>query len=144
MTGVTDKQLEVIHAHATAEFNNDVEGTMVTVCDNPRYELVSLGLGLETKDAVREFYARTLPPGAERKMSGEMRVELAGPDTMIGEYFVDMVIDGEAKRTRVISVIVMEGDLFKGERVYADPLFTELWMKDLGEDFASYPGVVRL
>lgn len=144
MDDLTAKQLDVIHAHAAAEFANDVDATMVTVCDDPRYELVSLGLGLETKDAVREFYARTLPPGHERKMTGEMRVEVAGPDVMISEYYVDLTLDGEQRRTRVISVIVMEGDLFKGERVYADPLFSELWAKDLGEDFADYPGVVRL
>lgn len=144
MTGITEKQLQVIHTHAQAEYDNDVEATMVTVCENPHYELVTLGLALTTKDAVREFYSRTLPAGAERKLSGELRVEVSGPDTVIGEYYIDMVIGGEAKRSRVLSVIVMEGDLFKGERLYGDQLFTDLWVKDLGPDFASYPGVVAL
>lgn len=144
MTGITEKQLEVIRIHAQAEYDNDVEATMATVCDNPRYELITLGLALTTKDAVREFYSRTLPPGAERKLSGELRLELSGPDTVVGEYYIDMVMDGEPKRSRVLSVIVMEGDLFKGERVYGDQLFTEKWITDLGPDFASYPGVVPL
>lgn len=144
MTGITEKQLEVIHTHAQAELDNDVEATMVTVCENPHYELITLGLALTTKDAVREFYSRTLPGTAKREITGEMRLEVTGPDTMVSEYFIDLVIDGETKRTRVLSVIVMEGDLFKGERVYGDQLFTDIWVEDLGPDFADYPGVVRL
>lgn len=144
MAELTAKQLEVIHAHAAAEFANDVEATMATVCENPWYELVGLGLLLEGREAVREWYRRSLPAMTEREVVGEPRVDGIAPDTMMSEYYVCVTVGGVVTKCRCLAVISLEGDLFKGERIYSDPFLSELWAKDLGDDFDKVPGVTRV
>jgi hypothetical protein len=131
-------------AHETAEIQNDLEGTVATLADNPQYELPTVGWKLEGLEAVREFYKRTLGPMNERAVSARKRVHGIAPNTLCREAHLTLVLDGEEVVCNYSAVIVLDGDRIAGERLYTDPFLAGIFADALGDDFGDVPGVSRL
>jgi hypothetical protein len=137
---------EILHAHETAEEANDLEGTMATVVVDPHYELPVMGVKLDGRQAVREFYRRTLPRMTQRDVHATMRVHGLAANTLLREAYVHLEIDGQMITGNYCAVLLVDPEqrLIAGERVYMDPWFTKILLEDLGPDFEQVPGVSRM
>src|SRR6266536_2926981 len=56
-----EKMTEILMKHELFEFDEDLDGVLTTLIDVPVYELHPQGYRITGKEAVREFYERTLP-----------------------------------------------------------------------------------
>lgn len=132
--------------HEIPEIANDLEGTMATVCPDPTYELPAVGWMIEGREAVYEFYRRTLPYFDARDVDAERRIHAAGPNTLLREAYMTVVLDGETVCTNYVAVMAIDPEtgLITGERLYTDPVAAGLFAEALGDDFGTVPGVSKL
>lgn len=135
---------ELLAIHEMAEFKLDIDATLATLVDDPRYELPSIGWSIKGKDAVRELYARMLTGGDERNIWADKRVHAINDTTLCREAYV-YFDTGEGRVTgQYFAVIVFSGDRILGERLYMDKAFADVMSQILGADFGDVPGVSRL
>lgn len=132
--------------HEIPELAADVEGTMATICPHPVYELPAVGWMIDGREAVTEFYRRTLPYFQAREVHAEARIHALGPNTLLREAHMTVVLDGESVCTNYLAVIAVdpETDLITAERLYTDPVSAGLFAEALGDDFGTVPGVSKM
>ena len=115
-----DVLIETARAHAHAEAMGDLEGTLATLCDDPVYELLPLGVVLRGADFTRQYYERFFSECMPRVLGYELRSEWVMDDGLGQEYH--LVVDGpDGAREHDILGILTFGDagLLSGERLYA-------------------------
>ena len=132
--------------HESFELAYDLEGTMTTLVDVPKYELPALGWRIEGKEAATELYRRMLVVAERTAQWAEKRfVHGVAPNHLIREahvwYNTD---DGERARGNYCVVIAFEDGKIAGERLYFDVAYAALMRAGIGEDFGNLPGVTRL
>jgi hypothetical protein len=138
---------QLLVRHEQYEFEYDLEGTIGTLIDIPRYELPTLGWRIEGKEAVTELYKRMLTGAEWRAMWADKRVHAWGGSTLCREAFLYFnTADGDRVTGQYFAAFEVEPDsgLIVGERLYMDAAFAEAMAEDLGPDFGDIPGVSRL
>lgn len=135
---------ELLAVHEQAEFNLDLDGTMATLIDNPRYELPGLGWYIEGQEAVRELYRRLLHAGDVHNLWADKRVHATSPSSLTREAWV--YFDTPEGRTTGQYFVAMdfEGDKIAGERMYMCDRYAAMMGEALGADFGDIPGVQRM
>lgn len=145
--------LELVRAHVRGEAEQDVDAILATLCDSPHYEIHPAGFILTTRDAIREWYVRMLPLFEElipHKASATYeqgdRTKFIGPmGIMTMDYATHR--DESGRETEIKSTAFFEPDpesgLLKGEHIFTNEATTALFLKKLGDDFESVPGVSR-
>lgn len=139
-----DEAEAVLKAHEKAEMDVDYDATIATIVDDPVYELPTLGYMLEGAEAVHEFYRRTLPYFAKFDVYADVRVHALSKDgtVLAREAYPYITVDGEKVQCNYSTIVVLEGDKIKSERLYVDPVFGSYFAESLGEDFEQVPGVI--
>jgi hypothetical protein len=121
--------------HADLEARRDLEGTMATLVEDPVYKFWPLGRGMRGRDQVLRYYQHLFGEFIPRTRFYTLLSEWVNEDSVAQEYSIELDIDGALERHRVIGILVREGHLLGGERVYASelcarrmlgPLFDEL------------------
>jgi len=134
-----DDMRELGVRHATLEAQRDLPGTLATLVEDPVYEFWPMGRGMRGRAAVERYYRHLFDEFIPRTRSYTLLAEWVNEDSVAQEYEIVLDWDGTPERHRVIGVLVREGNLLGGERVYASkrcarrmlgPLFDEL--TDLG------------
>src|SRR5262245_26534536 len=82
--------LEMLQAHSACERRMDVAGTMDTVGLNPSWELHPLGLEIRGRDAIREFYRRTLSSSLSARRGSVVRGYTYGDRSITVEQLVSV------------------------------------------------------
>ena len=141
-----DEMENAFFKHEEFELAYDLEGTMTTLIDVPRYELPVLGLRIEGKKAATELYTRMLVGGEKRAMWAEKRFSHAtAPNVLVREAYVWFnTNDGERGKGQYIVVIAFEDGKIAGERMYFDEAYAKVMAEEIGDDFIDFPGVSRL
>lgn len=147
--GLSREEMEaILLEHEIAELEQDVERTMATLCDEPRYEFPAFGVAILGTDAVRATYNRILGEVVEVNLAAEARVLAVDTNTMVREAVVSFDKPDGSRVSGTYSVVMSfdsDTKTIAGERMYMDTNFAEHMRRVLGEDFfTNTPGVVPL
>ena len=146
MEKLTLQQMEELLAvHEEAEFNMDLDATLVTLVDNPVYELPSIGWHIEGKEAVRETYVRMMAGSDIKNVWADKRTHAISDTELCREAYVYFDTAGGRRVTGQYFVIIEFADgKILGERMYMDTSFATAMTEILGPDFGDIPGVSKL
>jgi hypothetical protein len=121
-----DEQLTLVSQHLNAEMSLDLDGVLATLVSDPFYVLWD-GSELRGLKVVQGFYERLF-----KRLYPDMRVPESSLNIWVGESGVvaegpvALERDGSLSTFHQISVVHFEGDLIKGERMYADSGFAAI------------------
>ena len=116
----TEELIAVAHAHAAAEARDDFETTMATLDDDPRYELLPIGLAFRGRDAACVYYEHFFANVKPRVAGYELRNEWVNDAGLAQEYVIDVRRpDGGVDRHPVLSILTFGTAALSGERLYA-------------------------
>lgn len=144
---------DLVARHCAAEVAQDIEAVLATVGPEPWFELHPLGLALSTRGAVAEFYRRMLPAFGQMKPSGSSATYGApGSSRYLGDDAIvtrdEVLFQAEHGEVAVKSLALFQldatCDLLKGEQIFLNANAAALFARQLGDDFDTVPGVVRL
>jgi hypothetical protein len=124
-TSSRDAQLAGAHAHAAAEGAGDLASTLGTLVDNPRFELLPMGVVLEGPDAIREYYEHFFAHFQNLVAGFTLRSEWITDEGLGQEYQIQVDTPAGRRRFDVIGILLFGADgRLAGERIYAsDELF---------------------
>jgi hypothetical protein len=105
--------------HADLEARGDLEATMNTLVADPVYELLPLGLQMRGADRVRRYYEHLLGPFVSMTVGYLLLDEWVNENSVCQEYEIELDVNGERERHRVVGILYRSGHLLGGERVYA-------------------------
>jgi hypothetical protein len=111
----------VAHAHAAAEAERDLEGTMATLDEDPTYELQPLGRTLRGRDVARQYYEHFFANCQPRVTGYELRSEWVADEGVLQEYTLGIAHpDGTDRRHDIIGILLFgAAGKLSGERIYA-------------------------
>lgn len=116
----------VAHAHAEAEGAGDLDATMATLDDEPRYEFLPRGVELVGADAVRRYYEHFFANFAGRVSGYELRGEWITDDGLGQEYKMFLDGPGGPERHDIIGILTFgTAGRLSGERIYASDALLE-------------------
>jgi hypothetical protein len=124
-TSSRESQLAGAHAHAAAEGAGDLAATIGTLVDNPRFELLPIGVVLEGRDAIRQYYEHFFAHFQQLVAGYTMRSEWVTDEGLGQEYQIQVDTPTGRRRFDVIGILLFgENGRLAGERIYAsDELF---------------------
>ena len=105
--------------HAELETRGDLEATMATLVDEPRYDLLPVGWTLEGTDQVRRYYEHLIGSFIPATRDYQLLEEWANETSVAQEYVIHVEVDGVVESHHVVGVLWVIGDLLGGERIYA-------------------------
>ncbi len=120
--------------HAELEAKGDIEGTMATLVEDPRYEFWPAGLRMAGQAQVRRYYEHLMGHFIPSTRSYELISEWASETSVAQEYAIHVGVDGTVESHRVIGILFASGTLLGGERVYASERCTRLMIGDLYDE----------
>lgn len=144
-----DEMRALLLEHEIAELEQDVERTMATLCDEPRYELPAFGLAIVGTDAVRATYERLLGDVVDVKIAAKARVLAVYENALVREAVISFDKPDGSRVSGTYNVVLSfdpESKKIQGERMYMDTNFAE-YMRNLlgiGNGFEDTPGVLPL
>ena len=119
-TSTRDAQLAVAHAHASAEGSGELAGTLGTLVDNPRFELLPIGVVLEGGDLIRAYYEHFFAHFRQRVAGYSLRSEWVTDEGLGQEYQIQVETPSGRRRFDVIGILLFgEDNRLAGERIYA-------------------------
>jgi hypothetical protein len=124
-TSSRDAQLAGARAHAAAEAAGDLASTLGTLVDNPRFELLPIGVVLEGPDAIRDYYEHFFAHFQQLVAGFSLRGEWVTDEGLGQEYQIQVDTATGRRRFDVIGILLFgENGRLAGERIYAsDELF---------------------
>lgn len=134
---VTD-MYELGSRHAELETKADLEGTLATLVDDPVYEFYPQQLRMRGLQQVRRYYEHLFGSFIPSTRSYRLIQEWVNEHSVAQEYDIDVDVGGVVERHRVIGVLVAEGGLLGGERVYASERCARLMLGDLLDELESF------
>src|SRR6185437_6276694 len=125
MSDDLDAKMATARAHAQAEGDGDMEGTMNTLGADPVDELLPIGRLFRGRDAARAYYEHFFANFAPHIAGYTMRAEWLTDEGLGQEYQVFIDEPSGRRRFDIIGVLLFGDDgLLAGERLYAsDELF---------------------
>lgn len=139
MTGewTAEDMLRLGTKHADLEARRDLEGVMATLVDEPEYEFWPAGLKMSGAAQVRRYYEHLFDFFIPRTKSYELIAEWASGSAVAQEYEIELEIDGQPEKHRVVGILQAEGSLLGGERVYASERCMRLMVGPLLDELES-------
>jgi hypothetical protein len=138
-----ERLIAIAHRHAAVEAAGDVEATMATLDDNPRYELLPTGIVFTGREAARTYYEHFFSTFQPTAVGAELRAEYVSDEGLAQEYVVTVRgPDGAKERFPLVSVLTFGETLLSGERVYGEDRFLRLLFGPaylLGENISAAP-----
>jgi hypothetical protein len=122
--------------HAELEARGDLEGTMATLIETPRYEFHPLGLRMTTTEQVRRYYEHLLGHFVPMTRGYELLEEWVNETSLAQEYSITLGTPEGEETHRVIGVLFVDeaskatGGLLGGERIFASERCTRLMVGD--------------
>lgn len=113
------RMTELGSRHARLEHEQDLDGVMATLVDDPVYELYPVGLRMQGRDLVRRYYEELFRGFVTRARKTVLVDEWVNAGSLAQEYEVTVEIDGQLETHRIVGILVRDGDLLGGERVFA-------------------------
>jgi hypothetical protein len=139
-----EEMLAITGAHLEAEGRIDVDATLDTMAENPWWEMCTLGVRVEGREAIREWYSRVLPGVMALLTDVRERVMTFGENYLVVEHLIDVNFpDGTNRTCPHIATFYFEDGKLLGERAYTDVHLAQVWSDVLGPEFMSLPGVSR-
>jgi hypothetical protein len=134
MASRREEMTAVAHAHAAAEANNDLAGTLGTLDDEPVYELQPLGRAFRGMEATRIYYEHFFNVFSPLIVGYALRDEWISDEGIAQEYTLDVhQPEGGDKRYPILGVLLFGERGLAGERLWAPE---ELLRVMLGPAFA--------
>jgi hypothetical protein len=124
--------------HANLEAKLDLEATLATLVESPVYEFHPLRRRMLGMQQVRRYYEHLFGSFIPRTRSYQLVQEWVNTGSVAQEYDIDVEVDGVVERHRVLGVLVAEGRLLGGERVYASERCARLMVGDLLDELESF------
>ena len=127
VAATTEQLVEIAHAHALAEANDDLETTMATLDDDPVYELLPRGVAFRGRDAARRYYEHFFGTVKSLIAGYDLRSEWTNSNGVAQEYVIHFRLpDGTEESHRVMAVLTFGESVLSGERIYASDRLLEL------------------
>lgn len=120
--------------HARLEAEQDLEGTMATLVEDPVYEFHPIGLRMRGRPLVRRYYEELFAGFVVHARSLVLIDEWVNANSLAQEYEVTVEIEGKPETHRIIGVLVREGALLGGERVFASERCLRLMLGDVFDE----------
>ncbi|MBW2271204.1 MAG: hypothetical protein JRH16_21850 [Deltaproteobacteria bacterium] len=120
--------------HAQVETACELDNTMATLVPDPVYEFFPVGLRMRGTDAVRRYYENLMKNFLPNVESAEVIDEWCNENSLNQEYDVRVRVDGKLERHRVLGILVVEGDLLSGERIYGSERALRLMLGDVYDE----------
>ena len=115
-----ESMIAVAHAHAAAEADRDIEGTMATLDDDPTYELQPMGRVLRGRESARAYYEHFFANCQPHIRGYELRSEWVCDDGVLQEYTLHIDSQGSTSRHDIIGILTFgHSGKLSGERIYA-------------------------
>lgn len=121
---------EIGYEHARIETEGDLPGTMATLIASPVYEFQPVGALLRGRDAVERYYEHLMAHFLPHVENAVVIEEWCNETSLAQEYDVDVRIDGVLERHRVAGILLVEGDLLRGERIWGGERILRLMLGD--------------
>jgi hypothetical protein len=140
-----ERMLELAQLHDRLERENSLDDLMETISDDPYWEIYPLGMRIDGRDAVREYYPFTIQGIIPRIASSTRRVTAYGDRTIFREstYRIRQP-DGQEADAQAVIVFEFEDDgSCISERVYASGAMVQLLEETL-ITLWSKPGFSRI
>jgi hypothetical protein len=119
-TSTRDAHLAVAHAHAAAEGSGDLAATLGTLVENPRFELLPIGVVLQGGDLIRSYYEHFFAHFQQRVAGYSLRSEWITDEGLGQEYQIQVKTPAGQRRFDVIGILLFGDDSrLAGERIYA-------------------------
>ncbi len=119
-TSTRDAHLAVAHAHAAAEGSGDLAGTLATLVENPRFELLPIGVVLEGASLIQAYYEHFFAHFQQRVAGYSLRSEWITDEGLGQEYQIQFKTAAGQRRFDVIGILLFGDDSrLAGERIYA-------------------------
>ena len=126
------EMIEVAHAHAAAEGNNDIETTLATLEFEPVYELQPARRLLRGLDAVRCYYDYFFAQFQPLVESYDLRSEWVTDEGVGQEYVIHLRLpDGSREDHGIIGILLFGKTKLAGERLWAGERLLRLMMGPL-------------
>jgi hypothetical protein len=123
------EMIEVAHAHAAAEGNNDIETTMATLESDTAYELQPARRLLRGTDAVRRYYEYFFTHFQPLVESYDLRSEWITEEGVGQEYIIHLRLpDGVKEDHGIIGILLFGKTRLAGERLWASERLLRLMM----------------
>jgi hypothetical protein len=135
-----ERMLELGRRHAELEARCDLEGTLATLTDAPVYEFFPVGLELRGVPSVRRYYEHLFSHFVPMTASYRLVSEWVNERSVAQEYEISLRGGGGLETHRVIGILVAEGELLGGERVYASERCIRHMLGDLFEELSPVTG----
>lgn len=129
-----ERMRELGTRHSTLEARGELEPLLTTLVADPTYEFHPIGLRMRGGDTVRRFYTQFCERFLPLRHSYELIGEWVSEREVVQEYDVRLGVDGKVETHRVVGILVAEGELLGGERVYASERFIRLMTGELFDE----------
>ena|SRR5271166_2292362 len=123
------EMIEIAHAHAAAEGNNDLATTLATLEPDPAYELQPARRMLRGMDAVRRYYDYFFTHFQPLVESYDLRSEWITDEGVGQEYTIHLRLpDGTREDHGIIGILLFGKTKLAGERLWAGERLLRLMM----------------
>ncbi len=137
---------EYFERHLRAEQAVDFEAVMGTVAEAAAFELHPLGIVVVGRDAIRQYYERTLPTYIPNVKRSGFRLRSYGGNFIVLEAsFAIKQPDSSWRSAFRMGVIEFDGEgQVIAERSYVSDALRDMLLRTLGDQFLEVPGVFLL
>ena len=116
--------------HARVETEGDLPATMATLVANPVYEFLPVGGLLEGRDEVEQYYQHLIGSFLPRVEEARLIDDWCNERSLVEEYEMDVRVDGTVEQHRVTGILLFDGDLMTGERIWGGERALRLMLGD--------------
>lgn len=139
--------LQVATRHDNAKRDHDYSALMATFGPAAFVEIKPAGFRLVTLEIISEMYRRTLPRQSHSFLERRMLREWSNQSGIVREWAYPITLpSGAQKFTKQLEAFEFCDGLkaISSYRVRMNHLYSNMFVKSLGEDFALLPGVNRV
>lgn len=119
--------------HARLEAEQKLDATMDTLVEDPVYEFHPVGR-IRGRDLVQRYYEALFSGFVTRARDTALVDEWVNAGSLAQEYEVTLEIDGSLETHRIVGVLVRDGDLLGGERIFASERCLRLMLGDVFDE----------
>ena len=116
--------------HARVETEGDLPATMATLVADPVYEFLPVGGLLKGRDKVQAYYEHLIGSFLPNVEDATLVDDWCNENALVEEYAMQVRVDGKIERHRVTGILVFDGDLMTGERIWGSERALRLMLGD--------------
>lgn len=120
--------------HAEVETAGELDDTMATLVAEPVYEFFPVGLRMRGADRVRRYYQHLMDHFLPNVEDAALVDQWCNEHSLNQEYDIEVRVDDQLERHRVVGVLLVVGDRLSGERIYGSERVLRLMLGDLYDE----------